>query len=321
MDGDRFHPETGKTVTGCPRICAVVLTYNCVDDLPPSLEGLISQRSIEVKIIVVDNASIPTNRAAMEDIFREKLPDGIIVDAADATSDLLDTASAVFVRNSHNSGYSAGNNIGARLAVAAGCDAVLIVNPDVRISNPDYLAGLWTEMQKFSNCLVASSRVVDLAGRDEHPLRETGFWEELLWIRQSGPRIFRPAPQVIPPSGTEPIQAEKLHGSCLLVRASFLEAMEFLDENVFLYSEEPILAARVRSAGGRMMVFPKLKAVHAHVASTKGNPSQRMLQFINSRRYYFVTYTNYGPIRKAALHASYGVLSLLHRIKARSGKS
>jgi GT2 family glycosyltransferase len=105
-----------------------------------------------------------------------------------------------------------------------------------------------------------------------------------------------------------------------MIRASFLDATKFLDERVFLYSEEPILAARVRSAGGQMMVFPKLEAVHAHVASAKGDPSQRMLQFIDSRRYYIDTYTNYGPLRKAALHASYGVLSLLHRLKARSVK-
>ena len=307
----------GTEIKGVSRIGVVVLTYNCVEDLPLSLDGLISQRNVEWRIIVVDNASKPANRAAMEETFRQKLPAGIIAEADDATSDLFDTSPALFVRNSHNSGYSAGNNIGARLAVAGCCDAVLIVNPDVRISNPDYLASLWSEMQKIPNCMVASSRVVNLAGRDEHPLRETGFWEELLWFRQLGPRMFRPASQVVPPSGTKPVEAEKLHGSCLMIRATFLDTINFLDENVFLYSEEPILAARVRGAGGKMMVFPKLEAVHAHVASAKGNPSQMMLKFIDSRRYYIETYTNYGPLRKAALHASYGVLELLHRFKAR----
>ena len=320
MNGDSFGPTSEKTVTGCLMVGAVVLTHNSVNDLLSSLDGLISQRSIEIRIIVVDNASIPTNRAAMEEIFREKLPAGIIVDAVDATSDLLDFAHAVFVRSPHNLGYSVGNNIGARLAVTAGCEAVLIVNPDVRISNPDYLASLWSEMQKVPTCLVASSRIFDLAGRDEHPLRETGFWEELLWFRQLGPRIFRPATRVIPPSGSKPVEAEKLHGSCLLLRASFLEATNFLDEKVFLYSEEPILAAQVRSVGGRMIVFPELEAVHAHVTSAKGNPSHRMLQFITSRLYYLDTYTNYGPIRSTALHTSYGVLSLLYRMKAWSGK-
>ena len=69
----------------------VVLTYNCVEDLPLRLDGLISQRNVESRIIVVDNASKPANRAAMEETFRQKLSAGIIVEADDATYDLFDT--------------------------------------------------------------------------------------------------------------------------------------------------------------------------------------------------------------------------------------
>jgi GT2 family glycosyltransferase len=281
---------------------------------------LISQRNVDLRIVVVDNASESASRAAMEEVFRQKLPGGIVVDVDDATSILLETSSALFIRNSYNSGYSVGNNIGARLAVGAGCKAVLILNPDVRVADSNYMADLWSQMQIFPNCVVASSRVIDLAGHDEHPLRETGFWEELLWVRQVGPRMFRPAPKVAAPNGTKPVEAEKLHGSCLMFRASFLTATKPFDERVFLYSEEPILAARVRTSGGKMMVFPKLEAIHAHVASTKGDPSKRMLQFIESRRLYIDSYTNYGPLRKAALHTSYGILSLLHKMKIRLGK-
>ena len=54
---------------------------------------------------------------------------------------------AVFLRNGSNTGYSAGNNIGARLATELGCEAMLIINPDVRIDNPIYVAGL-TELVK-----------------------------------------------------------------------------------------------------------------------------------------------------------------------------
>lgn len=303
------------------RIGAVVLTYNSSNELADCLACLKAQRDVDLRVIVVDNASIQADRAAMEKIFLQELPDGIISDASDASEELLDITSALFVRNQHNSGYSAGNNIGARLAVAAGCEAVLIVNPDVRISNSHYLSALWSSMEEFPKCFAASSRIIDLAGRDQHPLRETGFWEELLWIRQIGPKIFRPEPHISVPLNTEPVRAEKLHGCCLLIRGSFLEATGFLDENVFLYSEEPILAARIRHAGGEMMVFPKLEALHAHVASTKGNPSRRMLQFIKSRCYYIDAYTNYGHLRKAALRTSYGLLKLVHLIRSLYYKS
>lgn len=312
--------KLGGAVSESVRIGAVVLTYNSVDDLRWSLDGLILQRSIETLIIVVDNASSKTNLAAMEEIFLEKLPDGIIVSAADATPSLLNTSHALFVRSPKNYGYSAGNNIGARLAVASGCEAVLILNPDIRISDRYYLAELWAGMQSAPNCMVASSRVVNLMGRDEHPLREAKFLEELLWFRPLIPKKFRPTSLVIPPTGTAPIEAEKLHGSCLLLRSSFLNAINFLDEKVFLYCEEAILATEVRRQGGQMMVFPKLEAVHAHIAETKGNPSKRMLLFIASRLYYLETYGKYGPVKIRVLRASYAILSLLHRLKVWVGR-
>jgi GT2 family glycosyltransferase len=300
-----------------PRVGAVVLTYNSAADLPTSLDGLLAQQEIDTRIIVIDNASTPESLATMENVFRSRFPDGVIVDIADANPTYLDNATAIFVRNTHNRGYSAGNNIGARLAVYSGCDAVLIINPDIRISDHHLASTLWLGMQSSERCLIAAPRIVALDGRDEHPLREPSFWEDFLWIRQYGPRKFRPPPYVITPSGTAPIEAEKLHGSCLMIRSCFLEHMGFLDEKVFLYSEEPILAARVRSAVGVMIVFPELKVTHAHIASTKGNSSRRMIHFIRSRLYYFDTYSNHGPIKRVALHASYRLLELLHRTKAR----
>lgn len=317
MNGDSFDPATGKTVTSCPKIGAVVLTYNCIDDLPSSLDALISQRSIEIRIIVVDNASVPTNLAVMEQIFREKLPGGIIVDVADATPDILDTAHAVFIRSPHNSGYSAGNNIGARLAVAIGCEAVLIINPDVRLSDPDYLAALWQGMRGAPTCAVGASRILNLAGVNENPLREITFWEEFLWVRQYLPSFFRPPAYVPEIAGPDPVAVDKLHGCCLMIRASFLEEIGFLDENVFLYSEEPILAAQVRNGAKQMTLFPSLTAVHGHVAATKGNSSRRMLVSIRSRLYYLRRYSGYGPISLAALRLSYNLLLLFHAAKSR----
>lgn len=299
------------------RIGVVVLTYNSASDLPACLDGLFSQRGADIRVIVVDNASTPENRAAMEDTFLERAPNGWVVDAAGASPAMIETTRAVFVRNPRNAGYSAGNNIGARLAVGAGCEAVLIANPDIRIEDPDYLATLWVEMGAIEDCLVGASKVVDVNGQDHHPLRESGYWEELLWIRQYGPRWVRPRPWVVPPVGAAPVEAEKVHGCCMMLRSSFLEATGFLDEAVFLYCEEPILAARVRAAGGRLMVFPRVQALHAHIASTKGNPNRRMLQFIKSRLYYLETYAGYGPVRLLALRVSYGLLALLHKTKAR----
>ena len=304
-------------MSGSRRIGVVVLTYNSVDDLPECLDGLLAQAGVDLRLIVVDNASAASARSRMEAIFQERAPDGAILDAANATAESFAPTGKLFVRNDRNAGYSAGNNIGARLAVAVGCEAVLIVNPDVRIAGPEYLARLSAEMFAYDGCMVAASRIVGLSGRDEHPVREPKFWEELLWIRQYGPRWARPKPWVLPPVGSGPIVAEKVHGCCFLIRADCLESSGYLDEAVFLYCEEPILAAKVQALGGHIVVFPELQALHAHVASAKGDPSRRMLHFIRSRLYYLDTYAGYGRAARWALHVSYWVLRTLHAYKAK----
>jgi GT2 family glycosyltransferase len=299
------------------KVGAVVLTYNSTSDLPICLDGLLAQRGVDARIVVVDNASHPEDLVAMETTFRARVPHGAVVDADEAVPAMFDTSRAVFLRNRVNGGYSAGNNIGARLAVAAGCEAVLIVNPDVRLADPDYLARLSREMRGVPDWAVGASRILSPAGADENPLRELTFWEELLWIRQYLPGPFHPPPYVPAVDADALLPVEKLHGCCLMLRASFLEEIGYLDDNVFLYSEEPILAAQVRLAGKRMMLFPGLSAVHAHVASSKGNPSRRMLIYIQSRLYYLRRYSGYGPVALAALRLSYGLLSLYHAAKSR----
>ena len=298
------------------RVGAVVLTYNSAEDLPACLDGLLSQVGVDLRVIVVDNASSDQSRALMQASLRERVPDAPVLPVAAATAERVGDARAVFVVNDRNAGYSAGNNIGARLAVAGGCEAVLIVNPDVRIEDAGYVAALAERMTADPTCAVASSRILGLSGRDENPLREPGFWEELLWPRQFAPKAFRPKPIVVPPVGPGPVIAEKVHGCCMLLRATFLEDIGYLDENVFLYCEEPILAAQARRRGGRLIVVPGVTALHAHVASRKGNSSRRMLQFIRSRLYYINAYSTHNRVRRVTLRGSYALLYAFHRLKA-----
>lgn len=293
---------------------AVVLTYNSSEDLPECLAGLIAQTGVDLRLFVVDNASRPDERSQMETDFLAALPEGQLLAVENAHSKVVASSPAVFLRNEFNDGYSAGNNIGARLAESIGCETVLIVNPDVRVSNPAYVAALWKSMKEYPDCVMCASRILNIKGLDENPIRGIGFWEELFWIRQYFP--FRPPAYVNEIISSEPIVADKLHGCCFMIGISFLEKIGFFDDSTFLYSEEPILAAQVRKAGKYLILFPHLSVVHAHVASAKGNSSRRMLIFIESRLYFLKQYAGYGKIQLAALGISYGALRILHMVKA-----
>jgi GT2 family glycosyltransferase len=222
--------------------------------------------------------------------------------------------------NHENRGYSAGNNVGIRLAELLQAEAVLIANPDMRIEDPFYLRGLADVLFSDSANYVVGSRIVGLDGKDQGPLREPDFWEEVFWPRLLLSRVLPPRSFQLRTDGSTPMEVPKVSGCCLLIRASFLLTTNGLDENVFLYCEEPILSARVRAARGRIVHAPMLKAVHAHVHSDKGNASRRMLLFIRSRLYYLDRYSGQSTLRLIMLRTSYFLLALIHRINALRGK-
>lgn len=305
-----------------PRIGAVVLTYNSVDDLPVCLDGLLAQTGIDLHLIVVDNASAPEARSQMEAAFLERAPGGAIIEAAEATASQLAHVQEIFVRNDRNAGYSAGNNIGARLAVAAGCEAVLIVNPDVRIADREYLTGLADGLSSDEWNVVAASTMRSLSGNDENPMSELSFMRELFlpvvmigkvlgFARQKGTSHHQRAGPV-----------GKVSGCCFLVRSDFLQEIGYFDQNVFLYCEEAILAAQIRRIGRQAVYCPWLEAVHAHKPADKGDPVRRQILWSRSRKYWHTRYAGYGELRRSALAISHGLIIALTWLQSRTvGKS
>lgn len=301
------------------RIGAVVLTYNSVDDLPALLDGLLAQTGVDLRLIVVDNASIPEARSRMEGAFLERAPGGVVIGSADTTGDRLARVREVFVRNDRNAGYSAGNNIGARLAVAAGCEAVLVVNPDVRIADREYLKRLADGLFLDEKNVVATSAMRNLSGNDENPMSELSFVRELfLPMAMIGKVLgFARQKRTSLPQRAGPV--EKVSGCCFLVRSDFLQEIGYFDENVFLYCEEAILAAQIRRVGRQAIYFPWLEAVHAHRPAGKGDPVRRQILWSRSRKYWHTHYAGYGELRRATLAMSHGLIIALTWLQSRAG--
>jgi hypothetical protein len=197
-----------------------------------------------------------------------------------------------------------------------GADAVLIANPDMRIENPNYLAELSQQLFADGRNCIAASRILGLDGKDQNPLRESTFWEELLWPRGYFKSIFKQISYLLPISSQEPLAVHKVSGCCLMLRMDFLRATNYLDENVFLYCEEPILSARVKTVGGIIIYVPTVSAVHSHIKSEKGNAGKRMLLFIKSRKYYLKTYSCYTRWQLQLLFFSYTTLAFLNWIRS-----
>lgn len=299
------------------RLAVVILTYNSDCDLRLCLNGILTQRDAVVDVIVVDNGSSSVSRARMRSDVRAALPRVREVQAGDGVPSDYRQGAGLFVCNDRNAGYSAGNNIGARLAVSLGCDAILIVNPDVRIEDVDYLTTLATTLFRSERNAVAASAILSLAGVNENPMFEPGLAREILapfFMLLAGLSRRRIGGN---PKPGDPPGNDKLSGCCFLVRSSFLDRIGYFDENVFLYCEEAILAEQVRRAGFRSVYNGEISAVHAHRTAEKGDPVRRFSLWAQSRRYYHVRYRGRGRISLAALRLSHGVMLAMTSLRAR----
>ncbi len=303
-------------------IAVILLHYNSAHDLKICAAQFARQKGVRLSIIVVDNASQPESLSAIRSWLSSQHP-AIVSGTEKEVHAWLKShpeesgrSGAVYlIENLENRGYSSGNNTGLRLAEALHAEAALIANPDMRIEDEIYLRVLADHLFAAAHHLIAASRIIGLDGKDQNPMREPEFLEELFWPRWGLKKLFKPISYVLPCPGDRPMTVPKVSGACLLLRMDFLQQSGWLDEQVFLYCEEPILAAKVKKAHGTILFVPQLTAIHAHDAGQKEHSAGRMLQFIKSRIYYLNTYSDFNMIQRAALAGSYAALALFYRIK------
>lgn len=305
-------------------VATVVLNYNSHADLLVSVPQLAGQQGVEHTLIIVDNASRVESVAKISEWLAEWRHDAVTGTQAEIEAwvkshpeEARQRGRVYFILSGENRGYSAGNNIGILLADSLGADAVLIANPDMRIEDPHYLSGLTKHLFADERNYVAASRILGADGTDQNPLRESIFWEELFWPAE---KLFGPNRYVLHVVGETPISVPKVLGCCMLLRMSFLNSTNQLDDRVFLYSEEAILSAKVKRAHGKIIFAPRLSATHAHLATEKGNPSRRMSIFIQSRLYYLYKYSGYSKWKLAMLNISYRALNMMHKIRDQIAK-
>lgn len=233
----------------------IIVTYNSVhvigdllDSLPAALDGLTAE------VIVVDNGS------------------------GDGTAEVAGKLGGCRVVRSANVGYAGGINRGVR--EAAGADAILILNPDVRLharSLPPLLAGLRTRGAGIVVPQVRSPHGhLDCSLRREPTvLRALGLnWTGLSSLSEyvTGKAAY-----------TCPRTVDWALGAALVMSRECYEAIGGWDESYFLYSEETDLCLRARDHGFLTRYEPL--SVVTHIGGQSGrNDWTHAMQIVNRVR-------------------------------------
>lgn len=267
---------------GEKKVVAVILNYNTSEDCKKCVSYLRRQTYDNLSIVIVDNASPdPNERNALEILCNEN---GI-----------------AFIQSNKNRGFSAGNNIGLRSAVQSGADWMLVINPDVELRDEHYVSYVMQQLSDWPEAAVVGTDVILPNGEHQNPLAEGTAWDEILWMSGMVKNLWKKRRNqtntIYETAATG--YCEKLAGCCFFISRKFLINNDYLDENVFMYCEEPILAKSVIKRGFRELYIKEVTANHEHYSVSKpGSSKNRMKYFFRSREYYIMYYSGYRRFEK-----------------------
>ncbi|MFC7275728.1 glycosyltransferase [Paractinoplanes rhizophilus] len=251
------------SVTNPPTVVVTVVTYNSAAVLPGLLDSLEDgMRGLDWRLIVADNASADESVAIAEKLVPH----------------------CRIVQTGRNAGYAAAFN--AALREAGEYDAVLILNPDVRLSAGS-VATLMTRLGGEVGITVP--RILDENGHVALSLRREPTVGRALGEAVLGQRAGR-----YPALGETVVDREAYFrdgradwttGAVMLMSRACLDACGPWDERFFLYSEETEFALRARDRGFRTTLVADAEVVHIG-GESRVSPALWSLLTVNKVRLY-----------------------------------
>lgn len=260
------------------KIPVILLNYNSSADCRKCVSYLKRQKGVELEIIIVDNCSRDDDRNDVERLCQKQ--------------------GCTFIPATKNRGYNAGNNIGLRYAAEKGYKYAMIANPDMEFPQEDYVDNMVNKMEENEEVVVCGSDIIGVDGCHQNPMLKDKFSHDINSIIKVLFKQKKSKANEIIDNYKESHFCAKLSGCCLLLRMKFIEQIGFFDENVFLYCEEAILSRQVEFARKKMYYIADYQAIHAHIASTKGNPIKRFENWKNARLYFIDRYSGYNVIKR-----------------------
>lgn len=210
-----------------PRCAVVVVSYGSSALLATNLTA-VAAAAPDLDVVVVDNRTTEEERAAVTALCAEQ--------------------GWRLVAPPTNLGFGAGVNRGAVVALEAGAEQLLLLNPDARL-DADSIARLRAVVAADPRVLAAPV-VTTPDGRMWSD--GTDLYLDTGRMRASRKRGDVPTERVAP----------WLSGACLLVSRALWERLGGFDEEYFLYWEDVDLSWRAREAGATLTVVPDARAVH-----------------------------------------------------------
>lgn len=244
------------------KFAIVILNYNTLDDTVVCVDSIKKYTSSRLyKIFIVDNAS--------PDKSGKKL-------AATYEQD----ESIVVIQSDVNLGFSGGNNIGIRAALNEGFEFIYPLNSDIVLKN-DAFAFMQAALTSNENVAIVGPSIFNRDNQYAQFARRGLTLAMYLASRRAVVSVFPRLKNQLRfykyAHDEDYVFDGMVYGCCFGMKADFIRRTKCLDENVFMYYEEDILAYLLKNEGKKAMIASKAQVIHNEGVSTKKSSQDRML--------------------------------------------
>jgi GT2 family glycosyltransferase len=258
-------------------IAVVIVNWNGRSLLDACLGSVLAQTPPPDLVFVVDNGS--TDGSA-----------GHVRSAWPSVS-VLETGS--------NLGFAGGNNVGIRAALAAGADAVLLLNNDAQLL-PGALEALLSSLERGERRVSAAAPKILYRSAPDVIWAAGGRFDWWRGVAVDRGLNERDTGQYDRAEGVQSATA-----CCLLVRSQAFREIGLLDEAYFMYFEDADFSARLGRAGHMIAYQPQARVLHDVFGSSGGTPhrpSRLALYYSTRNRSLFIGRYAPGPFRRLVAH-------------------
>jgi hypothetical protein len=270
-------------------VSIIIVSYNSVDYLIKCLDSIYSSVNREkYEIIVIDNAS----RDKTYDIVSPMYPE------------------AIFIKNENNNGFSYANNQG--ISIARG-KYFLLLNPDTLVHDNaiDIMVNFLksTPIAGACGCKVLNDDGTLQPSYFGFPtlIKEIGHLlriDRMRWlynVLKSSNMIKKMARTNLSASApaSSVVEVDYLLGACLMIKASVIEEVGPLDDNIFMYIEDTEICFRMKSNGYGIYYIPHGEITHFGGKSSATEDHRMLKEYTLSRLYFYKKC--YGKIKTYAL--------------------
>lgn len=273
------------------KIGIVILNYNTIEDTIKCVSSIEKYETRDVKIYIVDNDSNQLEQIKLMEVYNCKENIKVII-------------------NDINKGFSGGNNQGIIAAMHDKCKVIYLLNSDIILQNN--AIELMTEFLIENKIAVVGPSIYNGKGEYVQYARKPLTLKSYIINTRLFEKLFR-------------IYANKLRhynydeknnyifygmvsGCCFGFLSEFIEKYGLLDDNIFLYYEEDIIANKMFYRNERVGICCTARVTHNEGESTKkkGNAFQRYYRWTSS----LYVLKNYVHVNKALCFS----VSLVHII-------